>query len=419
MYSLDSAEDLDALIDAMGNKKVVMLGEASHGTHEYYTWRTAITKRLIKEKGFHFIATEGDWPDCYKINKYIKGYKESGDNIQAILRKFDRWPSWMWGNWEIAALAQWLRIHNQNFHPDKKVGFYGLDVYSLWDSMREMMEYLSKQDPAAADIVRKAVRCFEPYRENEQLYAFGTKPGFDCRDEVVNLLKEIKLHTQHPDDDREAALNTEQNAAIAVNAERYYRSMTGFSNESWNMRDLHMMETLRRVMNFHGPDAKAIVWEHNTHIGDAHATDMHDAGMVNMGGLAREEYGRDNVFLAGFGSYKGTVMAGEEWGAPMQKMTLPPAREGSIEQRLHNESRKDRYYIFSDRHDNSIFDGRILHRAVGVVYDPARERYGNYVPSVMRERYDAFIYIDETSALHPVSAHTEDQKIPETYPFGV
>ena len=419
MYSLDSAKDLDALIDATGNKKIVMLGEASHGTHEYYTWRTAISKRLIKEKGFSFIAVEGDWPHCYEINKYVKSYKESGDNIQAILRKFDRWPSWMWGNWEIAALAQWMRIHNQNFHPDKKTGFYGLDVYSLWDSMKDTMQYLLKEDPKTAELVKKAIRCFEPYRENEQLYAYSTKAGFSCRDEVINLLKEVKLRTQHTESDREAVLNTEQNAAIAVNAERYYRSMTGFTNESWNVRDLHMMETLRRLMHFHGPDAKAIVWEHNTHIGDAHATDMHDAGMVSMGGLAREEYGRENVFLAGFGSYKGKVMAGEEWGAPMQEMTLPPAREGSIEQRLHREAATDRYYIFDDLRDNSIFDGRTHHRAAGVVYDPARERYSNYVPSVMRERYDAFIYIDETTALHPVPAHAEDQKIPDTYPFGV
>src|SRR5215216_3634484 len=338
MHELNTSKDLDALIKDIGDCSVVMLGEASHGTHEFYTWRTQITKRLIEEYDFSFIAVEGDWPDCYKINRYVKGYKDAGDNIKDVLMNFDRWPTWMWANWEVAALAEWLKEHNKNLSAEKKIGFYGLDVYSLWDSMKEMVTYLEKEDPQAAQSVRKAIQCFEPYEENEHLYARYSLTEHSCRDKVVSLLKEIRMRAQFLNGDREAGFNTEQNALVAVNAEKYYRSMMGFDNESWNVRDRHMMETLDRLLKFHGTDAKAIVWEHNTHIGDARATDMKRAGMVNIGQLARAEYGVNQVYLIGFGTYRGAVIAGEQWGALMEEMDVPEAREGSIEQRLHRES---------------------------------------------------------------------------------
>ena len=418
MHTLASAADLEALLDDIGDRPVVMLGEASHGTHEFYTWRTAISKRLIQEKGFNFIAVEGDWPDCYKINRYIKGYKDAGDKINDVLHNFDRWPTWMWANWEVAALAEWLREFNQSQPANKKVGFYGLDVYSLWDSMYAMMDYLQKEDPQAAQSVKKAIQCFEPFEENEQAYARYSLTEHSCRDKVLALLKEIRLKAQFLDGDREAGFNTEQNALIAVNAEKYYTAMMGFDNESWNVRDRHMMETLDRLMKFHGNGAKGIVWEHNTHIGDARATDMKRAGMVNTGQLAREEYGSNKVYLVGFGSYRGTVIAGEEWGAPMQVMEVPQAREGSIEHSLHRESRDDRYLLFNSEDIRSMYDSAIRHRAIGVVYNPENERYGNYVPSVMAARYDAFVYLDETRALHPLHLKPHDKKMPETYPFN-
>ncbi|HWJ27193.1 MAG TPA: erythromycin esterase family protein, partial [Flavisolibacter sp.] len=327
--------DINPLINDIGDRPVVMLGEASHGTHEFYIWRTAITKKLVVEKGFNFIGVEGDWPDCYKINRYVKGYADAGNDIQAILKSFDRWPTWMWANWEIAALAEWLREFNKSLPNDRKVGFYGLDVYSLWDSMREMVNYLEKEDPQAAQSVRKAIQCFEPYEENEHLYARYSLTEHSCRDQVLNLLKEVRLKAQFLDGDREAGFNTEQNALIAVNAEKYYRSMMGFDNESWNVRDRHMMETLDRLRKFHGSRSKAIVWEHNTHIGDARATSMKRAGMINIGQLGREQYGEDQVYLVGFASYKATVIAGEAWGANMEEMTVPEARKGSIEDVLH------------------------------------------------------------------------------------
>ncbi|ANE49875.1 erythromycin esterase family protein [Flavisolibacter tropicus] len=418
MYPLNTAQDLTLLINDIEDRPVVMLGEASHGTHEYYTWRTAISKRLIQEEGFRFIAVEGDWPDCYKINRFVKGYKDGGNNIREVLGAFDRWPTWMWANWEIAALAEWLREYNQHLPQNQKVGFYGLDVYSLWDSMREMVLYLEKEDPQAAQVAKKAIRCFEPYEDNEHAYARVSLTELSCRDKVLALLKEVRSKAVFLDGDPEAGFNTEQNALIAVNAEKYYRSMMSFDNESWNVRDTHMMETLDRLMRFHGDNAKGIVWEHNTHIGDARATSMKRAGMINIGQLAREQYGINKVYLVGFGSYQGSVIAGDEWGAPMQELDVPKAREGSVEHTLHRQSTANRYLLFNEPEVGKQYSEAINHRAIGVVYNPAHERYGNYVPSVMSQRYDAFIYLDETQALHPLHLQPHSEKMPETYPFG-
>jgi erythromycin esterase len=418
MHGLNTSKDLDPLIEDIGDRPVVMLGEASHGTHEFYTWRSTISKRLIQEKGFNFIAVEGDWPDCYKINRFVKGYKDAGDSVRDVLMNFDRWPTWMWANWEVAALAEWLREYNRLLPGDKKIGFYGLDVYSLWDSMREMMTYLDKEDPKTAQSVRKAIQCFEPYEENEHMYARYSLTEHSCRDEVIRLLKEIRMKAQFMDGDREAGFNTEQNALIAVNAEKYYRSMIGFDNESWNIRDTHMMETLDRLMSFHGKEAKAIIWEHNTHIGDARATDMKRAGMVNIGQLAREQYGVNKVYLTGFATYQGSVIAADSWGTPMEVLGVPPAREGSIEHQLHLQNTANRYLLFNSEDIQKTYETSIRHRAIGVVYDPERERFGNYVPTKLSLRYDAFVFLDQTRALHPLHLKPHDEKIPDTYPFG-
>lgn len=419
MYKLGSSKDLDHLINNIGDRAVVMLGEASHGTHEYYTWRTAITKRLIQEKNFNFIAVEGDWPDCYKINRYIKDYNDAGETIRDVLETFDRWPTWMWANWEVAALAEWLKNYNSHLPLEQRISFFGLDVYSLWDSMREIVTYLQKEDPQSAESVKKAIRCFQPFEDNEHQYARASLTEHSCRETVLKMLQDIRLRAHHLDDDREATFNTEQNALIAVNAEKYYRSMMSFDNESWNVRDRHMMETLERLKTFHGAASKGIVWEHNTHIGDARATDMKRSGMINIGQLAREQYGNDDVYLVGFGSYKGTVIAGEEWGAIMQEKEVPPAREGSIEFELHKKYAGDQYYLFKQDGLENYFTNFIKHRAIGVVYNPERDKYGNYVSSVMSQRYDAFIYLDETTALHPLHLKPHNTKMPETYPFGV
>jgi len=414
---LHDKSDLDLLIEKLGDANIVMLGEASHGTHEYYTWRSYISRKLIEKKNFNFMAVEGDWPDCYQLNLYIKSLRKESENAFDVLKQFNRWPTWMWANWEIVALAEWLKKHNQSY-PQNKVGFFGLDVYSLWESLYAIMDYLSKVDKTAYEKAQTAFTCFEPYKEDEHSYALATRlvPEI-CEDEVVDLLKEIQRKIPIYDSGKENVFSTEQNALIAVNAEKYYRAMVRGDGESWNVRDTHMMETLERLLEFHGPNSKAIIWAHNTHIGDASATDMADEGMYNIGELARKKYGND-VALVGFGSYRGSVIAGTSWGAPMQVMEVPNGRENSWEYLLHNASNENKLLFTNDLPDE-IFSHHIGHRAIGVVYHPQRERYGNYVPSLLPQRYDAFIFLDETTALHPLHIHPHSNEMPETYPFGM
>ncbi len=413
---LNTAADLDPLIEAIGEKRVVLLGEASHGTSEYYTWRTAITKRLIQEKGFNFIAVEGDWPDCYQVNQFITGQTEAHSPAQ-VLSTFNRWPTWMWGNWEIAALVEWLHAHNQTQPQAQKAGFYGIDVYSLWDSLQEILKYLEQRDGQAVAAAHKAFSCFEPYSEDPQEYARAVAfVSQDCEDEVVHMLSSLRKKAMPQSSGSLTDFSAEQNALIAVNAERYYRAMIAGGGNSWNVRDRHMMETLVRLMNFYGPDSKAIVWEHNTHIGDARATDMARNGMVNVGQLAREHWGNGLVFSVGFGSYEGTVIASKEWGAPMQVMPVPPARENSFEQLLHQLSPDNKLLLSSDIRKAGLLNSKIGHRAIGVVYHPSSERWGNYVPSLIPERYDAFMYIDKTRALHPLSTPQQSTP-PDLYPW--
>jgi erythromycin esterase len=424
-HPLHTDRDLDPLVDRIGDAQFVLLGEASHGTSEYYTWRTRISKRLIQEKGFSFIAVEGDWPDCYRINRYVRGYADSGNDARTVLHAFARWPTWMWANWEIVALAEWLREYNNAQPAEKRIGFYGLDVYSLWESLEEITNYLEKLDPEALEAARRAMVCFQPYDRDVQAYAWTTRVvPVSCERDVLQLLAEMRRkagqYKGHPGDG-EAAFNAEQNALVAVGAEQYYRTMIEGGPASWNIRDYHMADTLDRLIQHYGTGTKAIVWEHNTHIGDARATDMASAGMINVGQLVRDRHTEDGVVLVGFGSYEGSVIAGTQWGAPIQRMQVPAAREGSWESVLHEALEDDGLMIFAEteRVDNLLRRTR-AHRAIGVVYNPDYERMGNYVPSSLPRRYDAFVYLDTTEALHPLHIEPEaSAEPPETYPWAV
>lgn len=419
---LNNTRDLDILMKAIGNAKYVLLGEASHGTHEYYTWRSVISRRLILEKGFSFIAVEGDWPDCYRVNRYIKGYNDSGSSAQQVLTAFNRWPTWMWANWEMVAMTEWMRKHNAALPAGKRVGFYGLDVYSLWESLEAIINYLDKVDKKAKETALQAWRCFEPYIEDEgQSYARATAHEWipaSCEAEVIDLLLEIRDKMALYNTDPEAVLNVERNAKIAVNAEKYYRAMIKGGPQSWNIRDHHMVDTLNKLMDFHGIHAKAIVWEHNTHIGDARATDMRYDGMVNVGQLVNEMHKHEGVFSLGFGPYKGSVIAGRYWNDVMRRMIVPPAKVNSWEYVLHNTGEKDRLMLMNKNVKEVLGKKEIGHRAIGVVYNPQRE-YGNYVPSIIPLRYDAFIFFDETRALYPLHIEPDGWQTPETYPFGM
>jgi len=419
-HPLRTPDDLDPLMKKINDAKYVLLGEASHGTHEYYTWRTKITKRLIREKDFSFIAVEGDWPDCYRLNRYVKNYPDSGKSAFDVLHEFNRWPTWMWANWEIVALAEWLREYNKKLPLEKRVGFYGLDVYSLSESLEAILKYLEKTDRHAFETTKKAIECFDLYGYEGESYARSTYlVPESCENEVVDLLKEIRGKITQYNTDHETVFSTEQNAWVAVHAENYYRAMIKDGASSWNIRDKHMVATLDRLMKFHGPKAKAIVWEHNTHIGDARATDMKNEGMFNVGELVTREHKKQGVVKVGFGSYKGTVIAGRKWGDEMHTMVVPEGADGSLEDILHKAGSENKLVLMDQWKDEPLFNQLLGHRAIGVVYNPALERLGNYVPSILPFRYDAFIFFDETKALHPLHIKPDGHQIPETYPFGV
>lgn len=416
--------DLDALLEHIGEARYVLLGEASHGTSEYYTWRAAISRRLIEERGFAFIAVEGDWPDCYRVNRFVKGYPGSGESAEEVLHAFARWPTWMWANREVAGFVEWLREHNARAGPSAAAGFYGLDVYSLYESMEAVVKYLERLDPALARHARYAYRCFEAFQEDAQEYARATYlVPTTCQDEAVAVLRGLRARrASFREDGRDAYFDAEQNAIVARDAELYYRTMVRGGPTSWNVRDHHMMETLERLMVHHGPLAKGIVWEHNTHVGDARFTDMKRAGMVNVGQLARESRGDEGVVLVGFGSHRGTVIAAKEWGEPMERMVVPAARQGSVEDLFVRAGVGDALLLFDGSDDGGVpgLQHSLQHRAIGVVYDPDRERWGNYVPTVLPKRYDAFCFLEETRALDPLHvpiAPAED--VPETFPTGM
>jgi erythromycin esterase-like protein len=419
---LRNRSDLDALLERTAGARVVTLGEASHGTHEFYTWRAAITQRLIAEQGFSFVAVEGDWPDCERVDWSVRGRSDAPDDPREALMTFERWPRWMWANEEVAAFCRWLRQHNGGLERTgraeaARVGFHGLDVYSLWESLREILLYLRDNDPPRVLDALAAYRCFESYGHDPHTYAMAVRlvPA-GCENEVLDLLVGLRERAAN---NGPGAFAAWQNAEVVAGAERYYRALLQGGAESWNIRENHMGDTLARLLEHYGPSAKAVVWAHNTHVGDARGTDAVRAGEVSLGQLARQRYGSDQVVLVGFGTYQGTVVAGEAWGAPMRTMTVPPARSGSLEDLLHSAAPPHGLAVFDRHGDLSLLSAELDHRAIGVVYHPEVEAWGNYVPTTLGQRYDAFCWLDQTRALQPLPTGAVSPVEPETYPFGV
>jgi erythromycin esterase-like protein len=348
-----------------------------------------------------------------RVNRFVRG--ESGPEATAreVLHAFERWPTWMWANEETIELAEWMRAHGD-------VGFYGLDVYSLWESLGEILRYVHEKDPEGLPLAVRAFECFDRAGGEGETYGLRARLVREhCEDEVVRLLADLHHRKPPAEVGRTEHFDAEQNALVLWNAERYYRAMVLGGPESWNLRDRHMMETLDRLMAHHGPDAKGIVWAHNTHVGDARATDMASEGMLNIGQLAREQHGKD-VVLVGFGTYEGTVVAGPRWGGPIQTMRVPPGMRGSWEEALHAALGGEDALLITKPVDDAALLHRRGHRAIGVVYDPRRER-GNYVPTSLPRRYDAFLFVDRTDGLHPLhEVHPVlDQEPPETWPSGM
>ncbi|MFE6286659.1 erythromycin esterase family protein [Streptomyces sp. NPDC057877] len=428
---LSDAASLDPLLERIGDARCVLVGEASHGTAEYYQVRAALTRRLIEEKGFSFVAVEGDWPDCLDVHASVVAAPGSPEGPREALAGFRRWPTWMWANTDVAAFLRWLRRYNEERSPRRRVGFFGLDVYSLWESLHAVLDHLREHDPDRVDRALEAYRCFEPYAEDPQSYALATRilPA-GCESQVLSLLAEARERAARTAvaDGSLAELAARQNAEVLAGAERYYRTMLGSGPESWNIRDRHMADTLDRLMEHYGPTAKAVVWAHNTHVGDARATDMVDTGTINIGQLVRERHMADGVVLVGFGSCAGTVLAADEWGDEPRIMEMPRAHTGSLEELLH-EALPDRRALFVFPHvqlqrppvtgPREWFHQERGHRAIGVVYEPRRERLGNYVPTVLSERYDAFCYVDRTAALTPLRPAPAPGGEELTWPAGV
>jgi erythromycin esterase-like protein len=410
---LRDPSDLDPLLERIGDARIVAVGEASHGTHEYYAWRATLTRRLIEERGFGLVAVEGDWPDCARVDRSVRSRGDAPEDPRAALDAFERWPTWMWANDEVVDFCRWLRRHNADRAEAERVGFFGLDVYSLWDSMHELIAWLRDNEPAHVNQAAQALRCFEPFGEDGAEYAFASRLApTSCEREVVELLHRLcadrgdRQSAADPDD----RFGAEQNAAVIAEAERYYRAMVRGSAESWNVRDVHMADTLDRLLDHTG--GKAVLWEHNTHIGDARATDMAAAGMVNVGQLLRERHGTDDVVLVGMGGHRGRVIAAEAWGAQMARMPVPEARPGSLEALLHAEVGRDALVVVPPGERAAWLARRLDHRAIGVVYRPEREKWGNYVPTVLGERYDAFLWFEDTGPVRPLHLERADEHVP-------
>lgn len=420
-------DDYDGLLGLIGDAHLVLLGEASHGTHEFYRERARITKRLIEEKGFRAVAVEADWPDAYRVNRYVHGATEDGDAEEA-LRGFRRFPTWMWRNAEVLDFVGWLRDRNER-RADGAAGFYGLDLYSLYASVAEVIAYLERVDPAAAEVARGRYACFEHFG-GEQAYGRAVSFGISesCRRGVLAQLTELQRGADRylrrdgfaAEDEQFYA---EQNARLVASAEAYYRSMFADHGTSWNLRDRHMAETLERLsahLSRHGEPARIVVWEHNSHVGDARLTEMGRRGELNVGQLVRERR-PDDCFLLGFTTYAGTVTAASSWDAPAERKRVRPALPESFEALLH-EVGEPRFLVdLMDGEAIEALRNPHLERAIGVIYRPETERMSHYFDARIAGQFDALVHIDETRAVEPLerTAGWELDEPPETYPTAL
>jgi erythromycin esterase-like protein len=423
-----SDRDYDPLLAMVGDARLVLLGEATHGTHEFYRERARITRRLIEEKGFDIVAVEADWPDAYRVNRYIRGIGDDA-SADAALSGFRRFPSWMWRNRDTLWLVDWLRSWN-DAGPPHPVGFYGIDLYSMFGSIAAVIGYLESVDPAAADAARERYACFEHFGEDSQAYGYSASMGLteSCADEAVRQLVDLQrrapelLHAEGESASDEFFF-AEQNARLVRNAEEYYRTMFRGRASSWNLRDGHMAETLDALLAHatrNGRPGRAVVWAHNSHLGDARATQLGLAGEWNVGQLTRERHAGQAVLL-GFTTYDGTVTAASDWDAPPQRMRVRPALAGSHEALLHELGTPD--FLLNLRDDEgarAAFTSERLERAIGVVYRPQTERASHYFGARLAEQFDAVLHFDRTSALEPLETTPTwrpGEEAPEGWPF--
>jgi erythromycin esterase-like protein len=426
-HRISAGADYDDLIKHAGAASFVLIGEASHGTHEFYDTRAQLTRRLITEKGFRIVALEADWPDTLRVNRYV-GAQSSDHDAREALADFRRFPAWMWRNTVMLEFVEWMRSWNtKTKSAESRAGIFGMDLYSLHASIEAVLDYLDKVDPESAKRARQRYSCFEFFGEDPQTYGYATTRGQaeSCEKEVVTQLVDLRrkyaeLMSRDGQMARDEFFYAEQNAQLVANAERYYRSMFRGREESWNLRDQHMTETLERLHKHFG-SPKIVVWAHNSHLGDARATEMSARGEVNVGQLMREKYGND-VYSIGFSTYSGRVTAASDWGAPAQRKHVRPALSGSYEALFHE---TDTPCFWLDLHEQgeaiAVLDAQHLQRAIGVIYRPETERVSHYFQARLPRQFDACIHLDKTRALEPLESTSEWDRgeLPETFPEGL
>ncbi|WOJ93104.1 protein-L-isoaspartate(D-aspartate) O-methyltransferase [Congregibacter variabilis] len=418
--SIDHA-DLHKLLERIGDSRLVLLGEASHGTAEFYEMRARITQALIEKKGFVAVAVEADWPDAAHIDHYIHGTSPS-----PLLEStpFSRFPNWMWANHSVLKFTRWLKNHNEEIiSQDKKVGFYGLDLYSLNSSIEAVLTYLDSVDAETAQVARTRYGCLTPWANDPGMYGRVMITGSyrACEQDVVATLQDLlKKRLEYAKSDGDRYFDAEQNARLVINAERYYRTMYYADKNSWNQRDQHMFDALEAVMAFRGPQSKIVIWEHNSHIGDARATEMSARGEHNIGQLVRQKYGAQ-AYNIGFGTDHGTVAAASEWGGPMEVKSVQPSHIDSYERVCH-EVRTDNFFLplrfpLQEITRKTLLAER-LERAIGVIYRPETELQSHYFYASLPQQFDEYIWLDETHAVEPLSKQTTGG-MPDTFPFGL
>jgi protein-L-isoaspartate(D-aspartate) O-methyltransferase len=416
--SIETAE-LNPLIERIGSARIVLLGEATHGTSEFYRMRERITRDLIIKKGFRFIAIEADWPDAARVDHYVRHFEYPPSEWTA----FARFPTWMWRNTEVRDFVNWLRKHNGTVERGKRVAFHGLDLYSLYDSIRSVLNYLDEVDPASAKIARERYGCLTPWQRDPATYGHAALTGSypTCESHVIRTLTDLLAKRRaYAERDGERFLDAEQNARLVANAERYYRIMYYGSRASWNLRDSHMFEILENLLAFHGPDSKAVVWAHNSHVGNAAATEMAARGEHNIGQLCRKKFG-EQAYLIGFGTHSGTVAAASEWDGPMEVKKVRPSLPNSYEQVCH--ATGCARFMLGLRNRGELCGPKALgkerlERAIGVIYRPETEMASHYFRANLPQQFDEYIWFDASHAVTPLDV-AEVTGLPDTYPFGV
>ncbi len=395
------------MLAAVGDARLVLIGEASHGTHDFYRERAHITRRLIEEKEFNAVAVEGDWPDASRVHRLVTGHADDAEQAEQSLDAlggFRRFPAWMWRNMDVLAFIEWLHKHNMSH--SSSVGFFGLDLYSLYTSAQEVLRYLDKNDPQAAARARFRYSCFDHFGEDSQAYGYSAGFGMteSCEQAAIDQLLELRRRIVLPSHaDHTEFFSARENAEAVRDAERYYRTMFGGRVSSWNLRDRHMADTLGRLLDYLGPDSKIVVWAHNSHLGDARATEMGRGGELNLGQLVRERY-PGATLLIGFTTYSGEVTATSNWDEPAQRKIVRRALANSIESLLHETGLGDFLLLLRDKPIRDALSHPLLERAIGVIYRPETERVSHYFEARLPEQFDAVIHIDRSRALIPLEA---------------